>query len=200
MTLENAREEFVRMFFALREDAVHWLPTSQGPDNPFRRRAFVRATFAFVEGTVHVMKRIALAMGEAGEIEFSNAELAVLREEHYELGSGKAQTRKMKVRTLDNVRFAVDSFARAHKLNAYLKVDGPGWQTVQAGLRIRHRLLHPKSSKDLEVSDEEVEIVNAAGKWFQDAVIELFTGIGAVTRSRMLAMTHQSVFDPRLWS
>lgn len=189
------------MFFALREDAVYWLPPQRGEDNPFMRRAFVRATFAFVEGTAHTMKRIAIAMHEDGEVEFSNAELAVLREEAYELsGSGKAQKRKMKMRTLDNVRFAFDSFAHAHQLKASLRVDGSGWQEMQAALLIRHRLLHPKAPKDLELSDEEIEIVNGAGKWFQDAVIELFTEIAALTRSRMLAMAHQSVFDHRLTS
>lgn len=87
------------------------------------------------------MKRLALAMHEAGEAQFGPAELAVLREETYELGSdGVSKTRLMKVRTLENLRFAFRSFALAHQLSASLKVDGLGWQSTQGSLQIRHSL------------------------------------------------------------
>jgi hypothetical protein len=79
MNLESGREEFMTMFLSLRADAVHWLPETQGEDNPFIRRAFIRATMAFVEGSAHAMNRLALAMHEAGEAQFGPAELAVLR-------------------------------------------------------------------------------------------------------------------------
>jgi hypothetical protein len=198
MTLDPEQEEFMAMFFALREDAVHWLPSGQAADDPYRRRAFVRATLAFLEGTGSAMKRLALAMHEAGQAEFSPAELAILREETYELSDrGEPKTRVMKIRTLENVRFAVRSFAHAHQLDASLRVDGAGWQAVQQAIRIRDRLVHPRVSTDLTVTDDEIEIVNAAGKWFQDAVMELFTALAGEARSRILRLAHQSLFDER---
>jgi hypothetical protein len=197
MDVGSARLEFVDMFFTLREDAAHWVPARLGEDTPFIRRAFVRATFAFIEGTAHAMKQIALAMHEEGEAELSEDDLAFLRTERTQNPSDGKKVRK-KLSALDNARSAFDTFARAHRVGVTLRVDGINWQQAKRAVLVRHRLLHPKSSKDLQLSDGEIELVNGAGKWFQDAVFELFSELGAVTRSRILALTHQSLFDPRL--
>lgn len=179
------------MFLALREDAVHWVPTTTGADTAFNRRAFVRATIAFVEGLTYSMKRVALAMYDAGEATASAADLVILREKAYHLtDTGEAKERPAKLRTLSNWRFAFRSFARAHGYTASLKVDGPGWQRLQAAIEIRNRLLHPKSRADLAVSDDDVEIVNAAGRWVQDATMELFAALANHSRDRLRAMLH----------
>ena len=42
-----------------------------------------------------------------------------------------------------------------------------GWRLFKEGLQIRHRLTHPKQLTELEVSDEEVKIVQAGFDWLK---------------------------------
>src|SRR5437660_727646 len=114
---ETFRKTFFDLYQALKADADYWYKalnengTNQA--NQFLRRSAVRATFAFVEGTIFGLKQFALARPTNDKHEFNEAEQALLREESYELKeNGTTKVGKAKLRLTSNLRFAFNVLAK----------------------------------------------------------------------------------------
>jgi hypothetical protein len=130
-------------------------------DSSFMRRAYVRATFSSVEGFAFTLKKIALGKPEL----FTSAELAILREEDYQLtASGDVRVGRRFPRTAENLRFAFAAFMRFHGTASALPKD-EGWDAFVAAVEVRNRITHPKRVEDLELSDRDVTTVRHAAHW-----------------------------------
>jgi hypothetical protein len=174
---EDATGEFLVAIF---DDVRKAERDLKGDDAPFRRRAYVRATFSSVEGFIFIMKKMALGKPNL----FSQNELAILREEP--LVAGPANGVRVRPRFLpigDNLRFAFGAFMRSHGSTAVLPTD-EGWNDFTRAIGIRNRVTHPKSNEDLQIGDEDIEIVRRAAHWLVMyvlmSVVETM-GPGAVT-------------------
>jgi hypothetical protein len=149
------------MFVALLDDVGALYGRAE--DSGLERRSFVRAVFAMFEGVTYALKQFAL---DAREQPFSVAEVALLNEAAYGLDQkGHPVASQAHLPFLANLRF---TFAAAAKLGGdfSLHVDGQGWQALQRALGVRHRLMHPKSLRDLQISDREVDETFTAFQWF----------------------------------
>ncbi|HTT08813.1 MAG TPA: hypothetical protein VMH34_08490 [Gammaproteobacteria bacterium] len=139
------------------------------------RRALVRAVFAFVEGQAYALKQFALDV--LGDL-LSPAERAVCREESYELAdNGSVLVRSMRLRFLQNIRFALTIIPKASNTTFELDVGGAGWRGLRDSLSVRDRLMHPKSAADLEVSDADLDNTMAAFSWMQRETVRLFVDV-----------------------
>jgi hypothetical protein len=146
--------------------------------DPFWRRTLVRTSFAFIEGTIHRMKQLAFEVCSYEGISLSRSEAAMLLEEGYELNDkGEAISKVSYANITKNVRFAFKSLAHAYGIHYELKVDDAGWDNFRKALKIRDRLMHPKSSSDLNVDDADVAAVDKAVGWFGENAHELQTKI-----------------------
>lgn len=136
-------------------------------DTPHGRRAAVRAMFAAVEGILWSLKRDLLA---DGEFKLSQAQIALLREEQYQVaGDGSAETRKLLIRLRDNIRFTVhivNSLYSEYSVN----YSEPGWQSLMESMKVRDRLMHPKAESDLEVTSEELKQALDGVVWFANLI------------------------------
>lgn len=133
---------------------------------PSERRAFVRAVFAFVESMLFAMK-YQLRHYPLTDI----ADALLLSEETYEIdGDGEIRTQKAKLPLKSNVKFTFKCWARVTRTKPTLKLGDNGWHKFQLAIKIRDRLMHPKSVSDFNVSDEELEHVTAAFFWFWGSV------------------------------
>jgi hypothetical protein len=154
-----------KVFLAAQEDVSVLLRELSATDGnaQVRKRAFVRAVFAFIEGMTYALKRIACSRPGL----FSAAELAALREETYEVSDkGDARTRRATIEFRRNIRFAFACYARLDGLESVLDLSGTGWQSLREALRVRHRLMHPKAVADFVVTERELDAVRAAYEWF----------------------------------
>lgn len=152
-------------------------------DTQAHRRSYVRTVFASIEGTANHLKIIALERGVASPTLFSNAEIAILREEAYALNAkGEAYVQPRFLRTEDNLVFALRMYMR--DLPAAFEIDrgGRGWQSFIQALSIRHRVTHPRRVADLEISDDEMKHVHGAYAWFNYTVVNNL--LNAVTELR----------------
>lgn len=143
-------------------------------ERQFRRRSYIRTVFALVEGVTFVMKQFALSVHEGGTIIFSPAELALLREEQYDLEKGRPRTQQKHLRVADNLRFAFDVFARAFQTTYTLDVNIHQWSWFLDSVKLRNRIMHPKALKDLIISDEEMMQIQEVAAWYRVITRDLF--------------------------
>jgi hypothetical protein len=147
------------------------------------RRLLVRSIFSFVEAFSYSLKTLALDSRASFSLGPGERMLAV--EETCELStSGRVETRRAKLHTLGNVRFAFDIAARSEGADFHLDVSHRGWQLLQHSIKVRDRLMHPKVSSDLHVSDEEIRNALFAFIWFESQAVKLLLMIISSLRGR----------------
>jgi hypothetical protein len=162
-TTNDAHLELANLFTAAAADITNLQSRLREADSPTDRRALVRSVFAFVESMLFALKQEALHHPSV----FSSPEIALLREESYELADdGEALIRPARLTLKRNLKFTFAAFAKAWRTRCRLELGDAGWQDFGSALKVRDRLMHPKRIADLDVSDDEVRIVNHASVWF----------------------------------
>ena len=97
----------------------------------------------------------------------SSAEIALIKEETFDLDDkGQPKSRPLFLQLPKNVRFMFSLIIRFREIPLDLKVGGRGWQSFLAAIEVRNRLMHPKSESDLNVSDDELNSVQIAYRWY----------------------------------
>jgi hypothetical protein len=173
--MENHDIEAEKLFELLFEDAFYFKEQLEKQDNQFMRRAYVRSVFAAIEGNTFNMKQTALLVGRRAGADFSEEDIALLKEESYDLNDkGEAYSQTKFIQLPKNVRFAFKTYAHAFQVNFELKVDDKGWMNFKEALDLRHRLTHPKSVTDINVTDADLTKVKVAEEWYARNVYDLF--------------------------
>jgi hypothetical protein len=163
-------------------DAPATFPDPIGLNN-VERRLLIRSIFSCIDALTYSLKQLALNANDAFKLDLGERMLAT--EETYELSSsGHIATRRAKLQTLANVRFAFDLLAKVDEHDFRLDVSQHGWQLLQNSLKVRDRLTHPKKLIDLEVSDEEIRAALRAFSWFESQVVLALLTSLASTRKR----------------
>lgn len=139
---------------------------------PVLRRAMVRAAFALIEAMAYSLKTTAALRPGPGSL--SPRQVALAREEDYELSDkGEVTIRSARLPFLKNLRFAFIVHATACTSSFRLDVSGKGWQALQRAIKVRDRLMHPKTARDLEVTDDEELDTIKALTWLYEQVTAL---------------------------
>lgn len=172
--LRTAIEEFKHTGTVLLEDMnLHKTAYFERPSQP-SARALIRAIFAFIEGQTYGLKQWALGQYRRSGKLADPGELALLEEVAFDLNDkGRVTRRSARIRTVANVRFAFEAFARSFGHPYEFDAEQLGWKAFHDALEVRHRLTHPKRAKDLQVEDEEVVVALAASEWFHHSTVFL---------------------------
>jgi hypothetical protein len=143
-------------------------------NSQFWRRTYVRNFFATIEGMINSWKTIALLRHFEGSVVFSPAEIMFLEEKEYRLEeTGKIRVSPGKLSTLSNLRFGFASYAKAFGVEYKLDCSVVGWEKFKDAQRIRDRVTHPKTSTELNISDQEIQTIKSAVAWLGDSREEL---------------------------
>ncbi|MHB1095561.1 MAG: hypothetical protein ACYC3F_05250 [Gemmatimonadaceae bacterium] len=136
--------------------------------SPIARRSLVRGVFAFIEGVTWALKQAALAYHIDSRLGLlTEDEVSVLAERIPRLrDDGTAGSGRLTTRTLPNIRFAIQMFARAYGAEYAVETAGVGWQQLGRSVQVRDRLMHPRRPSDLDVATEEVDDSLGAALWF----------------------------------
>jgi hypothetical protein len=152
---------------SLGESGTHKMYPDPAQLSPVERRLLVKSVFSFIEAVVFKVKMVALMAEKADSL--SAGEVALAKEEDYELDdSGTVKTRPARLRFRSNFRFAFALAAKACEIDWQLDVAGTGWQALGDALPVRDRLMHPKKTADLVVTDNEVRNSMKAYEWVFD--------------------------------
>jgi len=137
----------------------------------YHRRQYIRALFAMVEGKCFGLKQLALL---TEKVKFSQAERTFLSEEGCMLtDAGGVATKAAHLKTEQNVKFAFAMYAKSSGLKYAMPVHEKGWSCLKKSLRVRGRLMHPKSKDDFFVSDEDFANAKVADEWLNVTLREL---------------------------
>ena len=136
-------------------------------DTATDRRNLVRAVAAGIEGVVSIL----IDDFEVGQPDsllsmerISVHEYSALLEQTYHIRSGEV----VEVQRWSPVDERIKLLARIlERLSPEIEVDfdGVGWSGLQETLKCRHRIVHPKTLKNFEVTDHEVKMCEFAHGW-----------------------------------
>lgn len=101
-------EELTKPLFAISDDLERSEKELLSNDNSYSRRNYIRALFAAIELSVFVLKQTLLVAASSCPGKLTFAELALLREETFDLeNTGKVRTQKKFLKIADNLRFTI---------------------------------------------------------------------------------------------
>lgn len=138
----------------------------ESEEDEFWRRMYVRSAFACIEGMTYRLKQVAHAAHNSKKCTFSEKELPLIKEEKF-------------LRFMDNIEFVFKITARAIDSEHKLAVGDNEWDLLRKASKIRDRLTHPKTTRDLFVSVDELHIVGRAFDWLSVQIVELLFGLKA---------------------
>ena len=176
-TVVEKTEEVIKLAAVLVADLDEATPDLSSDRH---RRAYVRAVFAHVEGTLSGLKEILVEYGDLFGSRFSTGEAALLAEEAYGLkDDGSIRITQSFLRVAENVRFTLALAAKVSGSPTSVRYDDQGWAGFKESIRIRNRLMHPRSVADLSVSDAELLATNSARAWYKDAIVDVLLKVRA---------------------
>lgn len=171
--------EYMAVTNVLDRDVVSARAVLLAGDSQFARRQFARVVVADIEATVGSMIQIALRIHHAGADPFTPSEYALLEERVAELRDATAPFEpNARLTTKANIRFAFSVFTRALQTDYTLPADDGAWTAVLGAIAIRDRITLPKSTHDLEISDDELRLLHEADVWFDVHCAEAIKSAG----------------------
>ena len=164
--LNKNLKELTDMAQVLGQDCHDQYLSIQSNDSQMYRRGYVRSVFAFIEGILFRMKRTAAHLGWPLE-NITIAERLILDERTYEIDErGEVVDRPVFIKFLNNVKFSFKIYSKSIGSTFELSLGGSGWQKLRESAKVRDRLMHPKASTELAITDVEVEAAKTAFDWF----------------------------------
>jgi hypothetical protein len=148
----------------------------------YHARQLIRAIFAFIEGVTFSMKAKAAEYCLLYERNLTDAERWLAVDIEYALNDkGEIVERPVCIRLADNIRFA---FALQEKAFGAVKKFAPStkwWSCLQASIKVRDRLTHPKHPRDIAVSLEESAAALTAFAGFKEQVLSYIHSFASFT-------------------
>ncbi len=190
MANQENRSQTAALIRTLIEDVIAARERLEAVDTQTARRDVVRASLAAMEGEVWLAREhVRDSLRTLDELT-PLADLA-LRETTYQVTDGGKlieQTRSIALPTA--VRLIV---AQAQIICPDLAVDfaGTGWESLRSAVAIRNRITHPRPGRDLNVTNDELRIIEIGLNW-------LFATINYVMASTNLILVEARKFIDEL--
>lgn len=174
--MEKAQEDNSSSLIASLADDVNFAEEElkESRDSQCARRILVRTTFAFVEGVVFLYKQDSLELVKRGDIRCTEGEISLLKEKTYFLSdAGRAKDRLARLPLSSNLVFSFNIYMRGVSPGKRFPTDNVNWQLFKECILIRHRVTHPKTAGEIDVSDGEIKKLSKAFKWFYGEVLKI---------------------------
>ncbi|MDP2232813.1 MAG: hypothetical protein Q8K89_04190 [Actinomycetota bacterium] len=138
------------------------------------RRSYVRAFFALVEALVEQQARLLVALQDSGFVKLSPGMRDALTDTTYDVKTnGIVYERSMRLPLKSKIRALYRAASEVLDEEIAVPFDDQGWGDFGAALKVRHALTHPKTPNDCYVEDEDLDVVDRAQAWHQNAHNEL---------------------------
>lgn len=174
----QAAQQFRDLIIELSEEyAVD--PRSGDPStlSQSQMRMRVRALFATLEALIYVWKQMALEYHPDPDCKvLTQVEIGYAQEQEFKLNDkGQIETAQAKIPLWKDIRFAYRLLAKAGNVPSELDVSGTGWEGLQKAIKVRDRITHPKSTRDLVLTEDECKTVSHAFGWVVATFLNLQT-------------------------
>ncbi len=145
----------------------------------FYRRLFVRDIYSIIETYLHVCKeliKIKLVEDESQNSHISWQELVILNEQKVFLSnSGEVKTKEEYQNFESSLRFSFNLFSKEFNTPSPDYGNNDFEKLIRLSKR-RNAVTHPKSDRDMIITDQEIKEVVSALKWFMQAHNEIDKG------------------------
>ncbi len=139
------------------------------PLRPFRQRAFVRTTYALVEGSCFALRSFCGIANELPGIDkLSEDELS------YILELPREDKKRPFLLGDDIVKDSFKYAARVLRYDFKLNCNTAGWEALKTAWKYRDRLAHPKYVEEISLSENEIATTHEGLKWFIGEMKRLF--------------------------
>lgn len=181
-------EPFDRRFLrTLIEDVLAARSAIGADDGGSGRRNAVRATFAAVEGDLWFLRQHVIEAATSMNTLTPLAGMA-LREETYVVGDKGEVLRQVRSVPLLHAIRLIERQARLIAPEIRVRYDHAGWQALRAGYATRNRITHPKTSTDLDVSDDELTTISRGFDWLLATTEHLMASIALAQKEHVAAL------------
>lgn len=163
-------------------------------DTQYKRRTFVRALFAMIEGTVYFLKQTTLSTGLSNG-KLSVSDMLLLQDATPELRQNGETCIKTKFIPIDdNLKFVIRMLKQVYEINISLGQGSSAWQDFQAAISIRNKITHPKSESDFLISDKDVETMRRVRSWFCEIIADAVKRISSFSAAISAHKSKSEVF------
>jgi len=138
------------------------------------RRNFVRAVFAYFEGSISWMESASASLAQqlhaVGRPILSALELCALRGEAPVIRKGAVEGRPVTLGLGERLWLATSAWARVLEVQWTFPKNHPGWARFQKVVGLRNGLAHPRTAQDLVIHDEQLHELEEAKEWFHETL------------------------------
>tara|TARA_A200000113_G_scaffold220661_1_gene231179 strand:+ start:538 stop:1125 length:588 start_codon:yes stop_codon:yes gene_type:complete len=169
-------EDFQRCYSNVIKDIENGEKQEDGStlaEHEFNARQLVRAGFAYIEGVSFAMKIAAIDDAIENGIELTQAEIDFAFEVSHQLNEkGNVVEVSAHINLTKNIKFAFNLYSKAHSLNQSFDAGLTWWSDLKKAIKIRDRLMHPRSPENLDIEPNEVITVISAVRGFEALLVE----------------------------
>lgn len=172
MDLQEACEGFDKALVSLlgmndilREDLNALLDAFPDQSSQVLRRSFVRASWAYVEAITHALKLMTSIVMDAAICKLESDEIAFLRGQ--------------RVGVLSSIKQTIHVVTKVFGLPERNLGGGSDWLRVKPSIKVRDRLVHPKTVESLQVGDLDWQTHTQGFVWLVQIFDKLLVDISA---------------------
>ena len=145
----------------------------------YNRRAYVRAGFAFIEGTIWLVKNSIIKLLYEGvkiDAQVTEREFNLL----WEIKQAKDANGDVKgvttqfVSLVDNLRFTMKMANKVYINPVLFENENAAYDRLKDAIEVRNRITHPKFPGDLDVKDKDITTCNEVVRWFNTILEHLY--------------------------
>jgi hypothetical protein len=165
--------DVTRRIQKLLEDACEAENYLKNNDSQFARRTYIRSVFAYMEGTIWLLKQLIIqtvfqSKAVTNPLQLlSLAELALLSDVSYDLkDNGEPYEQPKFLPTSKNLRLTVSVLNRFTGGSIDLQTNSTTWNRFNQTIQVRNRITHPKNAGEIDITNEENQHAIEVCNWF----------------------------------
>lgn len=133
-------------------------------------RSYIRTVFSALEGILFTLRQEIIRAENFGT-EFMPIERAFILEKRYNSKSKKVTKQTARPSIRESICNNTKYYARSKGMKGFTFPETSGWGDMKKAITIRNRITHPKSIKEIAITNEELEVIVRAKKWFTTEVM-----------------------------
>lgn len=177
----------------LAEDVIRAKQRMEDDPSDFHRREFVRTTYSAIEAQSWQLKMY-LIEHVIDKKTASVHEVSALKEESYTINDKGEIYIQPKGYSLKLGLRLVFSVLKNHDVPVQIDFASAEWMNIDHALKIRNRVIHPKSMRDISVSKEEAECCYQAFVYVNNILLNTILGSAFAGINKMLTGKNRSLF------
>lgn len=170
--LDELWKQFDVLFEELLGDVKQIEQTRQTNDSQCWRRALCRSLFSMMEGLNSWLKRYAAEIYWPGIVDNEMKQRLLDRRTIVDR-DGRAKEVSVFKPFAENFFYAFDTFAWTAGSDFCPDRNSREWTLLTQCIRARNRIVHPRTSEDLMISDEEARALRVLAEWYIDLLDRL---------------------------